>query len=428
MHEGARVYIDKIDIVGNTQTLDRVIRRQMLVSEGDAYNKALIERSKMYIRGLGFFKEGDDGVKIDEKPSPIPGKTNLQVNVTEQPTGELSFGAGFSSIEKFILDIGISQSNFRGTGQDLRARIQTGSIEKEIDLSFTEPHFINRDIAAGADLFESAYDYTGVDYRQNSVGGDVRMQYNLNGYSRLALLYNLRRDEITYTDSTACDGLLYNCGAGVTSSVQYTLSFDLRNDYINPTRGWTAKLSQSVAGLGGDVKYVKTDVNAAWYHGFKKDMVLSFTGSAGTITPWEGDSIRVSDRYYKGGDTMRGFQYAGIGPRDTSTGYALGGQTYAILSTELGIPNSLPDQYGLKTAVFLDMGTLGGLDPRLKINTATGAPLTNIVDNMSLRASTGVSVKWKSPMGPVQFDLSQVILRERYDKVETFQFKQITQF
>ena len=254
------------------------------------------------------------------------------------------------------------------------------------------------------------------------------MQYNLNGYSRLALLYNLRRDEITYTDSTACDGLLYNCGAGVTSSVGYSLVFDLRNDYINPTRGWEGSLKQDIAGLGGDVKYVRSEIEASWYHGFKKDMVLKLVANAGTITPWQGDSIRVSDRYYKGGDTMRGFQYAGIGPRDTSTGYALGGQNYAIGTVELGIPNSLPDQYGLKTALFIDAGTLGGLDPRLKINTATGAPLTNIVDNMSLRASTGVSVKWKSPMGPVQFDLSQVILRERYDKVESFQFKQITQF
>ena len=428
VHEGARVYIDKINIVGNTQTLDRVIRRQMLVSEGDAYNKALIERSKMYVRGLGFFKEGDDGVKIEEKPSPTPGKTDLQVNVTEQPTGELSFGAGFSSIEKFILDIGISQSNFRGTGQDLRARIQTGSIEKQVDLSFTEPHFINRDIQAGADLFESSYDYTGVDYKTDSIGGDVRLGYNLNGYSVLRLRYNLRRDKITYTDSTACNGLLYNCGAGLTSSVGYTLSFDLRNDYITPTRGWMATFRQDIAGIGGDVKYVRTEVEGSWYHGFKKDMILSVTGNAGTMTPWQGDAIRVSDRYYKGGDTMRGFQYAGIGPRDTSTGYALGGQTYAIGSVELGIPNSLPDQYGLKTALFLDVGTLGGLDSRLKIDSTTGAPLTNIVDSMSVRASTGVSVKWKSPMGPVQFDLSQVLKREKYDKVETFQFKQITQF
>ena len=427
VHEGARVYIDKIDIVGNTQTLDRVIRRQMLVSEGDAYNKALIERSKMYVRGLGFFKDGDDGVKTDEKASPNPGKTNLQVAVTEQPTGELSFGAGFSSIEKFILDIGISQSNFRGTGQDLRARIQTGSIQKEVDLSFTEPHFINRDIQAGFDLFESSYDYTGVDYKTDSIGGDTRLGYNLNGYSVLRLRYNLRRDKITYTDSTACNGLLYNCGAGITSSVGYTLTFDLRNDYITPTRGWTATFRQDFAGLGGDVKYVRTEAEGAWYYGFKKDMILKLSGEAGTITPWQGDAIRVSDRYYKGGDTMRGFQYAGIGPRDTSTGYALGGQTFAIGSVELGIPNSLPDQYGLKTALFLDVGTLGGLDNRLKID-STGAKEANIVDSLSMRATTGLTVRWKSPMGPVQFDLSQVLKREKYDKVETFQFKQITQF
>jgi outer membrane protein insertion porin family len=427
VHEGARVYIDKINIVGNTQTLDRVIRRQMLVSEGDAYNKALIERSKMYIRGLGFFKEGDDGVKIEEKPSPTPGKTDLQVSVVEQPTGELSFGAGFSSIEKFILDIGISQSNFRGTGQDLRARIQTGSIQKEIDLSFTEPHFINRDIQAGFDLFESSYNYTGVDYKTDSTGGDVRFGYNLNGFSVLRLRYNLRRDKITYTDSTACNGLLYNCGAGITSSVGYTLSFDLRNDFVQPTRGWMATFRQDFAGVGGDVKYVRTEAEGAWYHGFAKDMVLKVSGEAGTMTPWQGDAIRVSDRYYKGGDTMRGFQYAGIGPRDTSTGYALGGQTFAIGSVELGIPNSLPDQYGLKTALFLDVGTLGGLDNRLKIG-STGEKLTNIEDSMSLRATAGLTVRWKSPMGPVQFDLGQVLKREKYDKVETFQFKQITQF
>lgn len=423
VHEGARVYIDKIDIVGNTQTLDSVIRRQLLVSEGDAYNKALIERSKMYVNGLGFFKD----VKIDEKPSSNPGKTNLQVAVTEQPTGELSFGAGFSSIEKFILDIGISQSNFRGTGQDLRARIQTGSIEKQIDFSFTEPHFINRDIQAGFDLYESSYDYTGVDYKTDTTGGDLRLGYNLNGYSVLRLRYTLRRDKITYTDSTACDGLLYNCGAGLTSGVGYTLTFDLRNDYVNPTRGWTATFRQDIAGVGGDVKYVKTEAEGAWFHGFKKDMVLEVSGSAGTITPWGGDAVRVNDRYYKGGDTMRGFQYAGIGPRDTSTDYALGGTTFAIGTVELGIPNSLPDQYGLKTALFLDVGTLGGIDNRLKID-SSGNKLTNIVDDLSLRATFGVSVKWKSPMGPVQFDLGQVLLREKYDKVETFQFKQITQF
>ncbi|MGN6424944.1 MAG: outer membrane protein assembly factor BamA [Asticcacaulis sp.] len=433
VHEGARVYIDKINIVGNTQTLDKVIRRQLLVSEGDAYNKALIERSKMYVAGLGFFKQGEDGVKITEKPSTEPGKTNIEVAVQEQPTGELSFGAGFSSYEKFILDISVSQSNFRGTGQQVRARVQTGSISKDIDFSFTEPHFLDRDISAGFDLFQSSYHYTGVDYSQDSKGGDVRLGYNLNGFSVLRLRYNIRKDDITYTSSNSCNGLLYNCGSGITSSVGYTLGVDLRNDFVQPTRGWTAYLRQDFAGLGGNVKYVDTELEAHWYHGFAKDMILSVSGNAGTKSPWGGDAIRINDRFFKGGDTIRGFQYAGIGPRDTSTGYALGGQTYAIGSVELGIPNHLPDQYGLKTAVFIDVGTLGGVDKRLKIDTTPGSStagqrLTNIVDDYGLRASAGVTIRWKSPMGPVQFDLSQVLAKDKYDKVETFRFSQSTQF
>ncbi|MBW8734858.1 MAG: BamA/TamA family outer membrane protein, partial [Asticcacaulis sp.] len=221
--------------------------------------------------------------------------------------------------------------------------------------------------------------------------------------------------------------LLYNCGTGVTSSVGYTLSFDLRNDFLNPTRGWNATLRQDFAGLGGDVKYVRSEVEGNWYHGFKKDMVLHVSGNAGAIIPWNGDAVRINDRFFKGADTMRGFQYAGIGPRDTDTGYALGGQTYAIGSVELGIPNHLPDQYGLKTGLFMDVGTLGGLDKRLKYD-LQGAKLSNIVDDLSLRASAGITIRWKSPMGPIQFDLSQVLAKSKYDKVETFRFSQSTQF
>lgn len=424
VHEGARVYIDKINIVGNTQTLDRVVRRQVLVSEGDAYNKALIERSKMYVRGLGFFKD----VNVTEKPSTTPGKTNIEVAVEEQPTGELSFGAGFSSVQKFIIDISIAQSNFRGTGQQVRARVSTGSIQKNIDFSFTEPRFLGRDIQAGFDLFQSSYHYSGVDYSTDSFGGGLRLGYNLNGFSVLRLRYNLRSDDVTYSSSDACNGLLYSCGNGLTSSVGYSLSFDLRNDYVQPTRGWMFTLRQDFAGLGGDVKYVSSELEGHWYHGFRKDMILHVFGTAGAIIPWQGDAIRINDRFFKGGDTMRGFEYAGMGPRDTSTGYALGGQTYAIGTAELGIPNGLPDQYGLKTALFIDVGTLGGVDDRLKVSSTTGAPLTNIVDDLSLRASAGITIRWKSPMGPVQFDLSQVLSKQSYDKTESFRFSQSTQF
>ncbi|WP_438263850.1 outer membrane protein assembly factor BamA [Asticcacaulis machinosus] len=424
VREGARVYIDKIDVVGNGRTLDRVVRREMLLSEGDAYNKALLERSKMYIGSLGFFKD----VEIREVPSTTADKTNIEVAVTEQPTGELSFGAGFSSYEKFIFDVGITERNFRGRGQNVRARISTGSIQRNIDLSFTEPRFLNRDVQAGIDLFSSALDYSEyTSYKSESNGFGLRLGYSLNGYSLLRLRYNLRSDDLSYgTTSTQCDDLIYSCGTGVTSSVGYTLSFDRRNDFVQATRGWQAIARQDFAGLGGDVKYVRSELEAHWYYGFRKDMILHLQGLAGNITPFGGDAVRINDRFFKGGTTFRGFENAGIGPRDQSSTYALGGQTYAIGTVELGIPNGLPEQYGLKTALFVDFGTLGGVDDRLKMNGSTAN--ANIVDDMSLRAAAGVTIRWKSPMGPIQFDISQVLSREDYDKTETFRFSQSTQF
>ncbi|MDC7681856.1 outer membrane protein assembly factor BamA [Asticcacaulis sp. BYS171W] len=433
VREGARVYIDKIDVVGNARTLDRVVRREMLVSEGDAYNKALIERSKMFVNALGFFKEAD----IKETPGSAPDRTNIRVEVTEQPTGELSFGAGFSSYEKFILDVGITERNFRGRGQNVRARVSLGSIQKNVDLSFTEPHFMGRDISAGVDIFSSSYEYSGVSYSTKTNGAGLRLGYSLNGYSILRLRYNLRNDELSTTSSTSCDDLLYSCGNGVTSSVGYTLSFDRRNDYVMATRGWQAILRQDFAGLGGDAKYIRSELEGHWYHGFRKDMILHVQGLAGNITPTNGDSIRINDRFFKGGTTFRGFENAGIGPRDTSSTYALGGETYAIGTVELGIPNGLPEQYGLKTALFVDFGTMGGVDDRLKYCSATqaaagtcvaGSRLDYIKDDFSLRAAAGITIRWKSPMGPIQFDISQLLKREEYDKTETFRFSQSTQF
>ena len=436
VREGARVYIDKINIVGNTQTLDRVIRREMKLSEGDAYNKALVERSKTYVQGLGFFKE--ESVKIDTVPSTSPDRTSLNVSVTEQPTGQLSFGAGFSSIEKLILDLSVEQSNFRGTGQNVRARISTGTYQKNVDLSFTEPYFMNRPLSAGVDLFSSSFAYRGVSYRTNSDGFGLRLGYAINGYSTLRMRYNLRSDKVSDQTidpttglatglSGSCNSLLYSCGTGTTSSIGYTLGFDKRNDFITPTRGWLAIFRQDIAGLGGNVSYVRTEGEAHWYHGFARDMILTVSGAVGNIISTRGDSVRINDRWFKGGESLRGFQYAGIGPRDTTTNYALGGQTYATASAELGIPNHLPDQYGLKTAVFIDLGTLGGLDNRVKVD-ASGNKLSNIVDRLSPRASAGLTIRWKSPMGPVQFDISHIINREKYDRLETFRFSQSTQF
>jgi len=218
-------------------------------------------------------------------------------------------------------------------------------------------------------------------------------------------------------------------GSYVTSLIGYGVRLDRRNDPINPTRGFYTALNQDLAGLGGDVNYLKTEIEGGIYYGFSPSFIFSGTASAGYVDGWNGDTVRVNERFYKGGNSFRGFETAGIGGRDlnSSRGDALGGKAYAIGTLELTVPTFLPEQYGVKAAVFSDFGTLGMLDDEDKL-TVAGAVDPNIVDDLSLRASAGVSIFWRSPMGPIRFDFSQVLAKEDYDKTETFRFSTSTRF
>lgn len=433
VREGPRVYVDRIDIVGNTRTLDYVIRREMNVVEGDAYNRALVDRSRNQIRALGFFKD----VTIEETQGSAPDRTGLQVKVEEQPTGELSFSAGYSSVDQVVLDLGVTERNFRGRGQNVRARLSVGSLRKTVDFSFTEPRFGGRDLQAGYDLYYYVYDLTDYSaYKTSTLGTGVRVGFPLTLNSRMGLRYTLRSDDVaiddSYCDPTAPLVSLSLCaqrGTYITSLIGYSWRLDRRNDPINPTRGFYTDFSQDLAGIGGDVNYLRTEASAGWYHGFNKDFILSVTGSGGYIEGWSGDVIRVNDRFYKGGNSFRGFETAGLGPRDTNYGRsdALGGKAYAIGSVELTVPTYLPEQYGIKAAVFSDFGAVGVLDDQDK-RALDGTIDPNIRDDFSLRASAGVSIFWKSPMGPIRFDFSQVLAKEDYDKTETFKFSTSTRF
>ena len=430
--EGPRVYIDRIDIVGNTTTLDYVIRRQMIVAEGDAYNRALVDRSKQSVKSLGFFKDVD----ITNVPGSSPDRTDLLVKVTEQPTGQLSFSAGYSTVDKLVTDIGVSQSNFRGRGEDVRARVSLGSLRQQADVSFTEPHFLNRDLQAGFDLYTYRYNFSEqTSYNTTSTGGTVRVAFPLASSTLLTTRYTLRTDDVIVDDSLCVPGaelvsivLCQQRGSYITSQVGYTLGFDRRNDAQNATRGFYVSISQDVAGAGGTVHYLRSEFNGGWYHGFTKDWILSFTGSSGYINGWNGDDIRISDRFYKGGDTFPGFQIAGIGPRDNQYGDSLGGKLYAIGDLELTLPNKLPEQYGIRTALFTYFGTLGLVDRSQKINPNTDQLITTVADDLGLRASAGISVYWKSPAGPLRFDFSQIIRKDSYDKTELFRFSTSTRF
>lgn len=430
VREGQRVYVDRINVVGNTRTLDNVIRREMMLSEGDAFNRTLLERSRNNLRALGFFKD----VTVEEARGSAPDRSVVNVRVEEQPTGELSVGAGFSSVDSFVVNLGITERNFRGRGQNVVARLEWGSLRQQIDFRFTEPKFLGRDLRAGFDLFHSRYDlseYSSYDYR--STGGMVRLSYPLNGYTLFSTRYSLKSDEIIVpsnycgTSGFGSTALCDQVGSFLNSSAGYTLYVDRRNDPIRPTRGWTGSLRQDFAGIGGDVNYVRTEADVSAYWGISPEWIVSASASTGYVTGWGGDPIRINDRFFKGGNSFRGFETAGMGPRDLRTTDALGGNFYAIGTLELTVPNGLPEEYGIRTSLFADVGTLGLLDDRYTVN-AQGLPDSNIVDELSLRASAGVSIHWRSPMGPIRFDLSHVLGQEEYDKTETFRFSTSTQF
>lgn len=428
--EGQRVYVERVNIVGNTRTIDPVVRREMMVTEGDAFNRTLLERSRNNLRGLGFFKD----VTVEETRGSAPDRSIINVTVEEQPTGELSVGAGFSSVDSFVVNLGVSERNFRGRGQNVVARVEWGSLRQQIDFRFTEPKFLGRDLRAGFDLFHSRYDlsqYSSYDYR--STGGGVRLSYPLNAYTLLSTRYFIKSDEIIVPTSFCAAGgggaaaLCDQIGSFLNSSIGYTLLVDRRNDPVRPTRGWTGSIRQDFAGLGGDVNFVKTEADVAAYWGITPEWVVTAQASAGYVSGWAGDPVRINDRFFKGGNSFRGFETAGMGPRDLNNTDALGGNFYAIGTLEVTVPNQLPEEYGIRTSLFLDVGTLGLLDDRYKIN-AAGLPNANIIDELALRGSAGVSIHWKSPMGPIRFDLSNVFGKEEYDKTETFRFSTSTQF
>lgn len=430
--EGPRVYIERIDIVGNTRTLDRVIRRELDIVEGDAFNQALLDRSRGSVRSLGFFEE----VEVESAPGTSPDRARVAVQVTEQPTGELAFGAGFSSTDAFLIDLSISERNLRGRGQFLRLRISMSSRRESIDIRFTEPRFMDRNLAAGFDLFRVTSDFLSeASFQTQSTGASIRFGFPVTAQSNLQLRYTLRSDDVQVF-SSASAALLTQAGRRNTSVAGYTLNWARIDDPIEPRNGFRLQFSQDFAGFGGDVRYVRSEMSGTFYKGLFGDVVASFTMNGGFVLPWGGDTVRINDRFFKGGNSFRGFEVAGIGPRtvtrDTTTGElirrdALGGRLYAIGAFEVGFPLGLPEQYGVRGSLFTEFGTLGLLDDQDEI--AEGVPGSLFtVDDLSLRASAGLSIFWDSPFGPVRFDFAEAFLYEDYDKREFFRFSTRTGF
>ncbi len=425
IEEGPRVYIERINIVGNTRTLDKVIRREIRLVEGDAFNRVLINRSRSRIRGLGFFKK----VEINEEPGSSGDRTVLNVEVEEQSTGEFSISAGFSSADNVVGAVSLTEKNLLGRGQFLRLQVSVSSIRQQVDLRFTEPYFLDRNMSAGFDLYNTHSVYSESDYEADIRGIGLRLGFPLSEYGRLGLRYTLRQDDIQSTNN-----LYQSPGVTTLSLVGFTYAYDEKDDPIEPKNGFDLTWSGDVSGLGGDKKYIKTELSSNWYKRlWFDDLILNVAATAGYIVAYGDETLELNDRFFKGGGSFRGFKTSGIGPRDiapdTGTPPSVGGEMYAIGTVELRFPNFLPEELGIKTALFTDFGTVGMVqDKPVCDNDGVGGNDICIVDDMSLRASAGVSVYWNSPFGPVRLDFSQILNKEQYDQTESFRFSAGTKF
>jgi outer membrane protein insertion porin family len=419
--EGPRVFVERIDINNNLRTLDYVIRREIQLVEGDAFNTSRLRRSEQRIRNLGFFRK----VEVTNAQGSAPDKTVVTVQVEEQSTGELSVGFGFSTTEGPLADITIRERNLLGRGQDLRLGFVISGRSKQIDLSFTEPYFLDRNIAAGFDLFavdrnnqfQSSYD-------QFSVGGALRMGYQLTDSLRQTLRYTLRMDDIHNVADNASVYVKEQAGTRSTSAVGQALIYDRRDNRLDPSDGYYASLSNDLAGLGGSVKYLRSKIGVGYYYSVVPNWVLSTTGEVGYIVGIN-DDVRIQDRFFIGGDTLRGFATGGIGPRDDVTRDALGGNKYYIGSVSLGFPLGLPQELGVSGRIFSDFGALWGIDQQ--VVTVNGAP-EKIDDSSAMRVSFGIGVTWRSPLGPIRVDLAQPIIKENFDRTEFFRIGFGTRF
>ncbi|HYB05336.1 MAG TPA: outer membrane protein assembly factor BamA, partial [Methyloceanibacter sp.] len=361
--DGPHVYIERINVVGNFRTHDDVIRRQFSLAEGDAYNKLLVEAAKRKLKALGFFKTVD----VDTEPGSAPDRVVLIVKVQEQPTGELSFGAGYSTSEGVIGDISITERNLMGTGQYVRLGF-SGSLERsQVDFSFTEPHFLDRNLAAGFDLFYKNVDfmYNNVSsYSQSDAGGDLRLGFPIAYNTQLGLRYKFDREDIYDVASDASLAVKESAGVANVSSVGFTVAYDSRNLPQAPTSGIFTSFSEDFAGVGGDVDYFRSVVDSRGYYPLTPKITLVGRVQAGDITPWGGQDIRLTDLFFKGGETIRGFQIAGYGPRDAcqdpSTGKELknctkdplGGEIFWAATAEARFPLPfVPDNLGMQGAV-----------------------------------------------------------------------------
>jgi outer membrane protein insertion porin family len=484
---GPKVYIERIDIVGNTRTRDYVIRREFDIGEGDPYNHVLIERAERRLNSLGYFKK----VHISNRPGSAPDRVVVVVEVEDQPTGSISLSGGYSTTQGFLAELAYTETNFLGRGQYVRLSVSDGQYTQGWKASFTEPYFLGQRLAAGFDVFHQVNNQNQYALYQNWTTGatarlgipitdDLTFQPNYSIYESKITIPNTESqpyDDCVGPDQTWFPGGTFipvvpnaaiNCltngeapveikqaaaqGNIVTSLAGFSVLYNNLDNRKDPTTGYYATYKQDVAGLGGQSDFLRETFDARYYHPITEDFVGVLHFQAGQINSFGNNQPLIINNFMQGPSLVRGFAPAGIGPRDISNPFdiqsaALGGTTYYGASAEVDFPIfGLPREIGLKGAVFADAGNLIGYSGPTNFSNflgytycpapgtlAAALPITqsscaNVYDPNLIRTSVGVSLIWASPMGPIRFDFALPITKGKYDQTQFFNFSGGTTF
>ncbi len=403
--ENAKVFVNRINISGNSRTLDEVIRREFRISEGNVFNAAKIRESRRNVERLNYFSKVDiETERVDYD------KADLNVNVEEKSTGYFNVGVGYSTVNGALIRAGITENNFLGKGQQVSLNAGVSQRSTDYSFSFTEPYFLDRRLSAGTDLFYQTEDYQDEsNYDMDTMGARLRFGWNYTDDLSQYIRYTLKQDKIKNV-SSASKYIQEEEGDAIDSVIGQTIVYDKRDNVLKPREGYYLSFGNDISGLGGDDKYLKFDARAYKFYTLSDYYTFKFFINGGYVVGYGGEDVRLSQRYFLGGNSMRGFETGGISARDKVTKDALGGNWMLYGGAELMFPLGL-DELGIRGRTFVDIGTTGKPD---NIDTS------DVDYSSSPRVAVGFGFEWTSPMGKIDIDFGIPVVKKDYDETEVF--------
>jgi outer membrane protein insertion porin family len=403
INEGPEVFVERINITGNTRSEEKILRREVPMQEGDFFTTAKLERARQKLTNLGYF----DQVRATTSPGSSKDKIVVNIEVTEKPTGLFSIGGGYSSTDSFIATLDLSQRNFLGRGWEVFLRVRAGGSTQQGTIGFTEPWLFDRPLSAGFDLFNNRRVYS--DFTVNSAGGDIRFGHPLGDYSRWNLVYRLTQDDVSDVPDDASPSLLSEEGTRITSLIGGSVARDTRDSAFEPTRGTVAGVGLDFAGVGfGDSKFVRVTSNLAAFYNPWLNHVISGRAQGGYQVGWSTDPVPLFERFFLGGpNSLRGWKARQVSPVD-QTDTKVGGSIYLLGTIEYSVPLF----FNIRAALFYDIGQVYGPD------TSFGTSF----DLSDLRHDVGFSLRWASPFGPLRVDYGIKLDRRKNESIGEFHF------